>query len=91
MAEHCRNLEKAEREILEKEKADKARKERQNRDAFRELLLAHAGEGKIHAKLRWKVCLLLLGVCLCLGGRPNGCYSLNSCIWRDEPAKCETS
>ena len=50
-----RHLEKAEREALEKEKAERMRKERQNRDAFRELLLAHAGEGKIHAKLRWKV------------------------------------
>ena len=50
-----RHLEKAEREALEKEKAERMRKERQNRDAFRELLLSHAGEGKIHAKLRWKV------------------------------------
>lgn len=54
-AEPGRSLEKAEREALEKEKAEKMRKERQNRDAFRELLLSHAGEGKIHAKLRWKV------------------------------------
>ena len=51
----CRDLEKAEREAAAKEKEERFRKERSNRDAFRDLLQEHVKDGTIHAKLRWKV------------------------------------
>ena len=51
----CRALEKAEREAAAKEKEERFRKERSNRDAFRDLLQEHVKDGTIHAKLRWKV------------------------------------
>ena len=50
-----RVLDKTEREAAAKEKEERFRRERSNRDAFRDLLQEHAQEGVIHAKLRWKV------------------------------------
>ena len=54
----CRDLDKKEKEKLEKDKEDKRRKERRNRDAFKALLQQHRKEGRLYAKLRWKVGVL---------------------------------
>ena len=52
---------------MEKEKEEKRRKERKNRDAFKDILKAHVKDGTITAKLRWKVSFsqLHLGDCHC--------------------------
>eukprot|EP00191_Tetraselmis_sp_GSL018_P019477 CAMPEP_0177582924 /NCGR_PEP_ID=MMETSP0419_2-20121207/3030_1 /TAXON_ID=582737 /ORGANISM="Tetraselmis sp., Strain GSL018" /LENGTH=858 /DNA_ID=CAMNT_0019072245 /DNA_START=64 /DNA_END=2641 /DNA_ORIENTATION=- len=52
--EYIRDLELKEREAKEREKEERKRAERRNREAFMVMLRAHAGEGRITARMRWK-------------------------------------
>eukprot|EP00803_Ostreobium_quekettii_P011403 evm.model.scf_473.7 EVM.evm.TU.scf_473.7 scf_473:23302-33338(+) len=52
--DYMRELERKEAEQRELERQEQHRKERKNRDKFMALMKEHRGDGKLHAKCRWK-------------------------------------
>ena len=51
----CRELEAAEAEAEARKREERRRQERKNRDAFTALLRRHAEEGRLTARMRFKV------------------------------------